>query len=1064
LIADGDSLQILFLELMQLYQGKSLAPLSIQFSDFAHWIRQKNQFTASADFWKKQFEDYEEQFHLPTDLLEWEMSEQETPLAGVVEVSIANTDKKALNEFVRQHRLQLTSLCALAIGLVLGKHSRCTDFVIGMPAASRSHPQLKQMVGDFVNTLPLRLTLDYGQTALQQLQQLQAHFYSILEHQMYPFEYLLESIAYEQKAGQFPLFNVLLSFPNHQELHKSREQGMARRSLQAMYDLTWTLLDFGEDGLQLNLEYDARKYKEEKIRQMARQTKWVLQQLIQWPERNLSSITLWEESTAASFLATYSVGQKAFSPSPYASVLEAFSVQASRQAENVAIRSGQDQWTYAMMDRKIRQIAHKLIGLGIQKGDRVVVDVADPVQQILAMWGIWCSGAVYVPIDHKAPQFRKDWVAKDCRPSVSIGSDFLDSELWEGEMASAKECLPTTPAYLLYTSGSSGRPKGVLVSHGSLLSKMEEERQLLQLDEQMTAYCITNSVFDVSLLERVLPICCGGSMAIPSENSFASTTDAIQDLLRDKVNILQGTPTYFSHFLSLLDPTSAQSLNEQLQHLCIGGESLNSVLVRKLKNHLPSTRLHNHYGPTETTIDAVAALDIVEFKENIIGRPFGQGRVGVIDEFDHFLPPTVIGELVIAGPGLAMGYWQDDALSNDKFGVHPAMGERIYRTGDLVCWTEEGQLKFIGRKDAQVKYRGYRIEPAEIAACIQDFPAVADAHVRVLGNSLVAWMVGDAIDKSALQDFLESQLPTYMIPGAMECIDFIPRTASGKVAVDQLPEPQQLQQGHVAARTAWEEKITAVWQEVLSVDQIGIYDNFFALGGHSLKAIGLIKLYHKYFGVKVKMRDIFRRTTVESQARLIQSLQKNHYSAIERLPVAADHAVSPAQKRLWILSQVQKASLAYNMPGKVRLGNRYTAEQLQQALYMVIDRFEILRTTFFENEQGELRQKIWQRSELSIPIDIADLTASLNPLAEVTDFIEQLSFEPFDLEKGPLLRACIFILPDEHLQLCFNMHHIISDGYSIDVLSENIGLALEAVKNGGEESLAPLSIQYKEYA
>ncbi|WP_165760192.1 condensation domain-containing protein, partial [Niastella populi] len=450
-------------------------------------------------------------------------------------------------------------------------------------------------------------------------------------------------------------------------------------------------------------------------------------------------------------------------------------------------------------------------------------------------------------------------------------------------------------------------------------------------------------------------------------------------------------------------------------------------------------------------------------------------QIYILSETEALQPIGVIGEICIGGNGLARGYLNQEGLTKEKFISSPFKeGDRLYTTGDLGRWLPDGNIEFIGRKDDQVKIRGYRIEPGEIAHALLSHEEIKEAVVLAKENGsgeneLVAYITSNvALNTSDLRGYLKEQLPAYMLPAHFVQLKEIPLTANGKVDKKLLPSPEGLglTSGveYVAPRNEIEIKLVKIWEEVLERETIGVNDDFFALGGHSLKAIRLGNEYQKELSVKLSLKELFAHTSVASHAILIASSTREAFVQIEKLTPQASYAISDGQRRLWVLSQFEGGSAAYNIPGSIYLNQDIEIENFRRAIDATIERHEILRTVFREDESGEMRQWVLERKDLGFVIEYQDFRKEANRNEEVEDYIAADAYRVFDLEKGPLLRAALLQVAEAEYVFYFNMHHIISDGWSMEVLSKDVLKYYEAYKAGKAPEVDDLRIQYKDYS
>jgi len=625
-------------------------------------------------------------------------------------------------------------------------------------------------------------------------------------------------------------------------------------------------------------------------------------------------------------------------------------------------------------------------------------------------------------------------------------------------------------AYVIYTSGSTGRPKGVQVTHGALTNFLQSMRQLLDVTEKDALLAVTTLSFDIAGLEMFLPLIAGARVEVVGRDVAADGARLAARLADSGATILQATPASWRLLLEAGWPGSPG-----LTMGC-GGEALPRALADRLLDK--GKALWNLYGPTETTI--WSSLAKVEPGEGAvsIGRPIANTQLYVLDSRLRPAPLGVAGELYIGGAGLARGYLRRPGLTAQMFVPDPfgEPGARLYRTGDLARWRPDGGLECLGRIDHQVKIRGYRIELGEIEAVLAKQPAVKEAVVVAREDTpgdprLVAYIVtpdGQPAPAADLRRALAAALPEYMVPAAFATLAALPLTPNGKVDRNALPAPEpERTEGSVAPRNPVEEALAGIWGDVLGVDRVGIHDGFFELGGHSLLAAQVLARLRDAFGVELPLAELFDAPTVAAQARMVeQALRAGAGLAVPPIP-PADRSVpipaSLAQQRLWLAEQIDPGNASYNVPCIVRMTGTLDEPALERALNEVVRRHEALRTTLVE-VGGEPRQIIAE--PFAVPIARADLSTfpDADREAEVLRRVRAEAMRPFDLARGPLIRAAILRLAEaEHVAVVM-MHHVVSDGWSIGVLIREVGALYEAFAAGKPSPLPELPIQYADYA
>lgn len=1058
LIGDGESLKLFIDQLIQGYLvsengGEISAASVLSYGDYVSWISEKDNFKNSSAFWKREFQDYEEDFHLTwAEDISAETSEQ----TGAVYIRKLGRDQTAqLRDYSQKSRVGLAAVYTASAGLVLSKRGRSEDFVIGIPTASRNHHQLSGIIGNFVNVLPLRLQIDYSLDARHYLEHIQQQYISLLDHQLYPFEYILDDIDYVRKADKTPLFNVMVSVPNNSEREDSSNEIEIRRSV-SLYDLTLTFIEGSEDT-ELAIEYSTSQFTGETIETISIEISKVLDQLLKNTIGCLADITLLTEAVHEDSLQPESLEIK--------SVLSLLKERTEKTPEAIAVISSSESSSYEKLYTSAILLSNYLLQhLKIEKNSTVAVRLKKTVESVAVMYAVWLSDCVYVPVDTTMPDERVKLILEDCEPSVVIDRNFLEKYETAVQQESISITEPVTgadfssTAYLLYTSGTTGRPKGVMISHGNLTNKMDEVKELLQIDETSVTYALTNTGFDVAFLETVLVLSYGGKVIIPGKEEI------IDLLIKHKVTHLQGTPTYFTHFLTLLNTAEGKTLDD-LKYLCIGGESLNGHLVEQLKAHLPNGRINNHYGPTEITIDAIVNESIEQFTANNIGRPIGNTEAYVVDGSGNRLPDGVVGELIIGGPSVFKGYWKDEILSQKKLKTVKFKNGTYYYTGDLARRTKAGTFEFFGRKDRQIKLRGYRIELEDINQTLLRIAGVDQAYSSVIEGMLVSWVIS-AKEEKELIETLRLTVPEYMVPQNITVLESFPLTENGKLAAHKLPKPGNLQKEYTAPGTAIETRIVSQWESLLEHCRVGIYDLFYELGGHSLFVLQLVKKLANEFRISISVNDIYTHPTVFTQASMISSKLKTGTSSFSLTKAETNHTfypVSDGQRRILILSQDDEVSRSYMIPELTVFKGDFTPEKIKEALISVINRYEILRTVFVMN-QDDFVQKITGAEDFDLQMKVIDLKGQTDQHEKINQYKNKDLQLGFNFETGPLMRSALFLLDENEFCLYVNIHHVICDGWSLEVLFQKIADHLQNRKIDESSENAAGSLQYKDYA
>ncbi|WP_162200396.1 non-ribosomal peptide synthetase [Kordia jejudonensis] len=737
-----------------------------------------------------------------------------------------------------------------------------------------------------------------------------------------------------------------------------------------------------------------------------------------------------------------------------------FEKQVRKTPENIALLVENKEFTYAWLNKASNQLARYLQAKHqIQQDDFVAIKLERNEYLLVAILGVLKAGAAYVPLDVKYPKTRISYIENDSQSKVIIHEEWLQKFKEEKNQHSAEnldvEISTNQTAYVIYTSGTTGNPKGVVISHKNAVALLHWSQEEFQSDKFDIVYGSTSHCFDLSIYELFYPLSVGKKIRL-LKNSLAIT-----DHLSEDKNILINTvPSSMRHLLdSNVDISHVKSIN-------LAGEPFPLDMAEVLLQ--TSINIRNLYGPSEDTTYSTAyklSANTIYTASIPIGKPITNTQVYILDEALTMMPTGVAGQLYISGDGLAKGYLNLPELTAEKFIKNPFDASKLmYNTGDLATWMPDGNISFLGRKDHQIKLRGYRIELGEIEHAIRSYDeAVRQAVVIAKNDTLIAfYSVDTPISVTALQTYLIEKLPEFMVPSHLEALQTIPLTPNKKIdrkALQTLQLHRNVAATYVAPTNHTEQTLVAIWSEVLGIEKIGIYDNFFDLGGHSL-LIGQVinKLYKKLHGT-INYSEFAQNPTIHHIAK---SIQQKTYKSIPKAPLQTHYPLTTAQHRIWVLSQLDGGNIAYNMPAAMTLKGKLDREKLAQAFTYLIEKYEILRTSFQSNEEIETYQHISTVADVAFAINTIDFSEKTTE--QINEFLQTEQQKPFDLAQAPLLRVHLLQLKEDVHLFSFVMHHIISDGWSVELLSSEILRTYNALVANQHYQTAPLPIQYKDYA
>ena len=1104
IISDGVSMSILMNEVMQLYMAFSngmpnpLQPLRIQYKDYAAWQLQQmsgEQLQKHADYWYQQFAGEIPVLDLPGDMKRPAMK---TYNGGATTHFISPEITNGLKKLAQEQGGTLFMGLLATINALLYKYTNQQDIIIGTQIAGREHANLENQIGFYLNTLALRTQFnasDNFKTLLANVKEVTLGGY---EHQVYPFDELVNALPLRRDLSRNALFDISLVLHNTELDDAQKVPAPAAdegEGLQASgfgtgaapsskFDMGFGFTE-AEGGMMVNIVFNTDIYLPETAMQMMAHLQQLLQAIVHQPTLPLMELDYLTDAEKEQQLVVYN--NTAVDYPRDKTIMELFQEQVDKTPDAPAVIFGQKQLTYAELNDKANRLAHYLqVNHQLQYDDLVGIMLDRSENMMVAILGVLKSGAGYVPVDTEHPKGRKSFILKDTAVKALITqTDYIfELEFFNGPVIALDVQLetmeaPTEPvssltgagnlAYIMYTSGSTGTPKGVLVPHRAVVRLVKSASFVPFTDNNILLS--TGAVsFDATTFEYWGMLLNGGCLVLCPKETLLDETQLAQTIQQHKVNMMWFTAGWLNQLVDK-DPATFAGL----QIILAGGDKLSPEHINKLKAAYPELTIVNGYGPTENTTFSLTHT-IQEVGDNIpIGKPINNSTVYILGPQHQLMPLGAIGEICVGGDGLALGYLNQPELTAEKFVANPFVpGERMYKTGDLGRWLPDGTIAFMGRRDEQVKVRGYRIELGEIETVLQSHPAVDAAVVVALPNKdgekeVVAYVVAkETLNATALSTYMGTSLPAYMIPTQFVQLEALPLNANGKVDKKALPDPMDSGLGtgveYIAPRNTTEERLVAIWQEVLDRETISVKDNFFDLGGHSLKATKLASQVHKELNVKLELKDIFTKPVLEDQAALIDAAAKIAFVSIEPVPQQADYVLSSSQRRMWLLSQIEEANAAYNMPGVYMFDGELNQSAFDKAFTALIERHEILRTIFRQNEAGEVRQVILDTAQTGFAVEHIDLRGEKEPETVLGQLVHIQNTQPFNLSTGPLLRAAVYQVADDKALFAYNMHHIISDGWSKGILvSELLGLYNAFVANQ-PNPFAPLRIQYKDYA
>ena len=1069
---DGWSMRPLVEELATLYEEalesrpSTLVELPIQYADYAVWQREwlaSGPLAEQLDYWKKQLADAPARIEIQTDRPRPAIQSYR----GATETVTFPTDLLNGLQVLGQSEgatLYMTLLAAFQV--LLHRYTGQNNIVVGTVVANRTRAEVEDLIGIFINTLPMHTDVGGNPSFRELLERVRAMALGAFSHQDLPFEELVKAMAPDRDLSSNPLVQVLLVLQNAQRPVVSRAgvefRGITIHNQTSKFDLSMFVIERPE-GLECMVEYSTDLFDAVTIQRLLGHYRVLLDAVVADPGRGINELPLLTSEERRKLVFDFNATARRY-PRELC-VHQLFERQAARVPERTAVADGARSLTYAELNCWANQVAHGLGNQGVGPGGLVGVRMTRGVEMVAGLLGVLKSGAAYVPIDPDFPAERIAFILKDSGAQLVLTDESLQQFDTQQRHNPTVAVNAESRAYVLHTSGSTGTPKGVQITHRNLVNfliSMQREPGMAETDKLLA---VTTLSFDIAGLELYLPLVSGAAVLIASSEEAADGTRLLDLLLSYGPTVMQATPATWR---MLMD--AGWTGTENLKALC-GGEALPEDLAARLIARCG--QLWNMYGPTETTIwSSVCRLEAAPAGIASLGRPIANTTMYVLDSRLQPMPLGVRGDLYIGGDGVALGYLNRPDLTSRNFLPDPFVpGARIYRTGDIARILVNGEIHYVGRSDFQVKIRGFRIELGEVETVLSRNPAVGACVAAVVEDRLIAYIAAstDTPQTNELRGWMRERLPEYMTPAVFIRLDRFPLTPNGKVDRKALPAPDfsATHGGYAPAKTILEEVLAGIWAEVLKLSDVGTDDNFFDLGGHSLSATQVIVRVRAAAGVELSVRALFDNPTVGALARLVERRKHEGHGHIappmRRASRTGALPLSFAQQRLWFLDQMVPGNPLYNVPWAVRLIGAVNPEAIQTALNCIVERHEVLRTTYRIEE--DLAVQVVQAAT-NVPLEMRDLSAlpALAREPEARRIVEEESAKPFHLASDLMFRALLLKLHEQDHVLLVSTHHIASDGWSLGIVESELAAFYEAALSGHPSTLAELPIQYTDYA
>ncbi|KAB5407681.1 amino acid adenylation domain-containing protein [Pseudomonas aeruginosa] len=1102
IVSDGWSMQVMVEELVQLYAAYSrglevaLPALPIQYADYALWQRswmEAGEKERQLAYWTGLLGGEQPVLELPFDRPR-PVRQSHRGAQFILELDIDLS--QALRRVAQQEGATAFALLLASFQALLYRYSGQADIRVGVPIANRNRVEIERLIGFFVNTQVLKADLDGRMGFDELLAQARQRALEAQAHQDLPFEQLVEALQPERSLSHNPLFQVLFNYQS-----EARGNGQVFRfdelqmesvqfdSRTAQFDLTLDLTD-EEQRFCAVFDYATDLFDASTVERLAGHWRNLLRGIVANPRQRLGELPLLDAPERRQTLSEWNPAQRECAVQ--GTLQQRFEEQARQRPQAVALILDEQRLSYGELNARANRLAHCLIARGVGADVPVGLALERSLDMLVGLLAILKAGGAYLPLDPAAPEERLAHILDDSGVRLLLTQGHLlehlprqagvevlaiDGLVLDGYAES--DPLTTLSAdnlaYVIYTSGSTGKPKGTLLTHRNALRLFSATEAWFGFDERDVWTLFHSYAFDFSVWEIFGALLYGGRLVIVPQWVSRSPEDFYRLLCREGVTVLNQTPSAFKQLMAVACSADMATQQPALRYVIFGGEALDLQSLRpwfqRFGDHQP--QLVNMYGITETTVHVtyrpVSEADLEGGLVSPIGGTIPDLSWYILDRDLNPVPRGAVGELYIGRAGLARGYLRRPGLSATRFVPNPfpgGAGERLYRTGDLARFQADGNIEYIGRIDHQVKVRGFRIELGEIEAALAGLAGVRDAvvlaHDGVGGTQLVGYVVADSAEdaerlRESLRESLKRHLPDYMVPAHLMLLERMPLTVNGKLDRQALPQPDASlsQQAYRAPGSELEQRIAAIWAEILGVERVGLDDNFFELGGHSLLATRVISRVRQEQQLDASLKALFERPVLEAFA---QGLERTT-DAVSTIPLADRQqplALSFAQERQWFLWQLEPESAAYHIPSALRLRGRLDVDALQRSFDSLVARHETLRTRF-RLEGGRSYQQV--QPAVSVSIEREQFGEE-----GLIERIQAIVVQPFDLERGPLLRVNLLQLAEDDHVLVLVQHHIVSDGWSMQVMVEELVQLYAAYSQGLDVVLPALPIQYADYA
>ena len=1105
-IFDGISANIFLKELMTIYDDVSngnaisLPKLIIQYADFAVWQRkwlQNENLIRLISYWKRKLDGAPFAHSIPLD----RPRPMTTTYRGAKSSFVISPQlTNQLREISYENEATLFMTLLAAFKILIYRYSGSHDIVIGSPFAGRNRNEIKDLIGLFANTLVLRTTLSSDLSFKEALHRVAETVSEAFVHQDLPFDILVKELQPERDLSYSPLFQVMFAFESTSKIVESPPSlvvsAVEWEPVTSKFDLTLTIRE-ERTHMEASFNYSTEIFETSTINRLSEHFQKLLGNIVADPNLCIGTIPILTKKEYAQMVVEWN-NTIADYPLKELCIHKLIEQQTELTPDRVAVIFEDQKLTYRQLNNQANYLAAKLSNQGIGRGSFVPVLMDRGIEVVVSFLSIMKCGAAYVPIDISWPSNRQSKILEDldcCIILVNADTPNLDRigglHRFVVNLEKAETSLPNlnlhlegdSPIYAILTSGSTGRPKAAIGLNQGITNRFLWMNDYFGSECSSAVLQTTHHVFDSAVWQMFWPLINGGKTIIPNSNWHTSADIILSIISKYNISIIDFVPSIFDMIVAdLLATPDIQHQMNSLRVIIMGGEEINSPTILHFMRHFPDLRIINLYGPTEASIGSIYHEVTDNDSPKIpIGRPISNTHALILDQFMNPVPVGVTGELYLSGLCLGQGYLNDEERTADVFLDNPFSNikcSKIYKTGDLARFANDGNIEFIGRVDNQVKIRGNRIELGEIEFAISKFPDVQQTVVHVIQDpngvkQLVAYIVfgKNVRDKTKeLTSFLNNILPSFMIPAIFIIVDTLAMLPNGKIDKNALPTPiwtQLLEEGYVPPRTYVEKILTKIWTDVFDIRGIGINDNFFQMGGHSLLGARLISRISKALHVQIPLRVLFNSPTIAEMTEEIAQLRvfgaSSRLPPIHRMSLHKNILLSFSQQRLWFLEQLEENIPIHHIQIAWRLFGPCDQRALENSLQEIIRRHSILRTVFSETH-GLPSQEIQQIIQFSLLVTNQMPQSDCEWEISLNQIVKEQATRKFDLSSGPLLRAHLIKRSDQEHALILTFHHIIFDGWSTGLLVRELSVIYEAIVSRKPSPLPELTLQYSDFA